>query len=444
MKTPFSIAKRLTLGLVIGVVCFWLGAAMIAGLVVRHELDEAFDQSLEQAAIRLLPLAIHDLEELAEGEEPENEYRIASLENFSSNFAYYIRDANGRRIALSDDLQANIVSSGVPDGFSNINNVRYFAVTDPESGYGIVIAERSNHRSEALWESILALLLPLAALVPLMVLGIWYAIKHAMKPVAKLQSDISERDGSNLSPLTTNVYPRELAPIADEIASLLDRLGRALNSERAFAAKSAHELRTPLAGALAQAQRLSIELADGKGQKRAGDIEKSLRHLSDLSEKLLQFSRLEAGFARTDQDENLMPVLSLIVKDFSSNSKIGDRVDLINPDEHQFSAGLAKDAFAILLRNLIENALIHGAAEKTVRVEVLDKSSISVSNEGAVVSEEVLERLGLPFERGETSAEGTGLGLSIAKSIVEQCNGRFDIHSPRREKHDGFEVHIQF
>ena len=165
MNRSFSITRRLTLGLVFGVVCFWLGAAMISGLVVRHELNEAFDQSLEQAAIRLLPLAIHDLEELAEGELPENEYEIASLQNYNANFAYYIRNASGKRIALSDDLQADISSSGVPDGFSNIDNVRYFAITDPETGYGIVIAERTNHRSHALWESILALLLPLAALV---------------------------------------------------------------------------------------------------------------------------------------------------------------------------------------------------------------------------------------------------------------------------------------
>jgi two-component system OmpR family sensor kinase len=444
MKSPFSIAKRLSIGLVLGVVCFWLGAALIAGLVVQHELNEAFDQSLEQAAIRLLPLAIHDLEELAEGEQPENEYRIASLESYSSNFAYYIRDAEGRRIALSDDLRANIVSNGVPNGFSNINNIRYFAITDPESGFGIVIAERSNHRDQALWESISALLLPLAALIPLMVFGIWYAIKRAMKPVEKLQRDVSERDGSNLSPLTTNIYPLELAPIAEEIANLLDRLSSALNSERAFAAKSAHELRTPLAGALAQAQRLSIELTDGKGQQRATDIEKSLRHLSDLSEKLLQFSRLEAGFAKTDQDIDLMPVLSLILNDFRADTNIGDRVKLLNPKNHQFKAGLTKDAFAILLRNLVENGLIHGAGGGLVQIEVQSSTSLSISNDGAIISQEMLERLGLPFERGDTDAKGTGLGLSITRSIVEQCDGEFKIFSPRRNESSGFEVFIRF
>lgn len=444
MNRTFSITRRLTLGLVFGVVCFWLGAAMISGLVVRHELNEAFDQSLEQAAIRLLPLAIHDLEELAEGELPENEYEIASLQNYNANFAYYIRNASGKRIALSDDLQADIVSSGVPDGFSNIDNVRYFAITDPETGYGIVIAERTNHRSHALWESILALLLPLAALIPLMVLGVWFAAKHAMKPVNQLQKDIAERDGTNLSPLTSNFYPRELAPIADEVASLLDRLGRALNTERAFAAKSAHELRTPLAGALAQAQRLAIELANIPGKQRADDIEKSLRHLSDLSEKLLQFSRLEAGFAKSDQDVDLMPVLTLIINDFRSNSKMSDRVELTNSENHQISARLTKDAFAILLRNLIENALIHGALDQKVCIDIQSEKSFSVSNEGEVVPQDVIERLGLPFERGDTSAEGTGLGLSIAKSIVEQCNGTLTIFSPRRGEADGFEVFIQF
>lgn len=443
MKKPISITSRLTLGLVFGVVIFWLGAVAIASLVVQHELNEAFDQTLEQAAIRLLPLAIHDIEEMGEGEE-ENEYRISALESYNSNFVYYIRNNKGVRIALSDDIQTDIQTSGVPDGFSNVDLVRYLAITDPESGFAIVIAENTDHRKKALWESTLALLLPLAALIPIMFAGIWYGIRHAMRPIEILQKDISERDGSNLSPLHNGKYPRELAPISDAVADLLERLRGALNAERAFAANSAHELRTPLAGALAQVQRLSMELEDDKCRQRVADIETSLRQLSDLSEKLLQLSQVESGFAKSDEYIELIPILELTLGDFKSGAGNSARINLLNPNEYRLKARISRDAFAIIIRNLIENALIHGAADSVIDIKLESETSLSIANDCSVIPAEIIKRLGQPFERGDAVTKGTGLGLSIVKSILEQCGGELRLFSPQRERHKNFEVLIEF
>lgn len=441
MKKPTSITRRLTFGLVFGVVVFWLGAVGIAGFVVQHELNEAFDQTLEQAAIRLLPLAIHDIEEMDEGER-ENEYRIGSLENFDSNFAYYIRNDSGARIALSEDLQSDIKSEDVPNGFTNIGSVRYFAITDQESGFGIVIAENSDHRKTALWESVLALLWPLAGLIPLMIGGVWYAVRLSLRPIKALQTDISKRDGSNLSPLSEDNYPRELAPIAQAVADLLDRLGSALNAEKTFAANSAHELRTPLAGALAQVQRLSIELNGGKGERRVADIEKSLRHLSDLSEKLLQLSRLESGFAKSNTVVELMPILELTLQDFMADTQNGGRINFINPDGLQLKAKISKDAFAIIIRNLIENALIHGSPDGSIDIKLENETSLSVANDCSIIPAEKLKRLGKPFERGDATTKGTGLGLSIVKSILDQCGWELKLFSPQKNQQKNFEVLI--
>ena len=119
--------------------------------------------------------------------------------------------------------------------------------------------------------------------------------------------------------------------MAHEVAALLGRLKAAMDIEKEFAANSAHELRTPIASALAQTQRLAVELGDHPAGSRVLEVENSLRQLSQLSEKLLQLARLDAGFALSDVRVDLEPVVELVVRDFRKPRRrdiarnIGDR-----------------------------------------------------------------------------------------------------------------------
>jgi two-component system OmpR family sensor kinase len=60
MRRPRSLQRRLGVGLAVGVTGMWLAAMLAAGLIVHHELDEAFDSALQETAQRLLPLAVLD------------------------------------------------------------------------------------------------------------------------------------------------------------------------------------------------------------------------------------------------------------------------------------------------------------------------------------------------------------------------------------------------
>jgi two-component system OmpR family sensor kinase len=111
-------------------------------------------------------------------------------------------------------------------------------------------------------ESGLSLFLPLAALVPISVVVIWFTVGRALAPIDDLSREIGKRDRGNLDPLPTAALPTELAAIASSVDRLLDRLRHAIDAERAFAANSAHELRTPVAGALTQIQRLIAEVPE--------------------------------------------------------------------------------------------------------------------------------------------------------------------------------------
>ena len=106
--------------------------------------------------------------------------------------------------------------------------------------------------------------------------------------------------------------PSEIAPIADAVDRLIARLRQALEAERSFTGNSAHELRTPIAAALAQTQRLLAEMPDNAIRERARTVELALRELSRLSEKLLQLAKAEGGGLLVETPQNLAEVLRFV------------------------------------------------------------------------------------------------------------------------------------
>jgi two-component system OmpR family sensor kinase len=448
-----SIAFRLAAGVAGGMALLWLGAAAVSVAAMQLKLYEVYDESLRQNAFGLLPLAVH---EFSEGDEPgarliierhgdrgggDNEQSDDVLVEHDPSFTYVIRDPPGE-VVLRDQGAPETVDAELPEGFSDVAGQRTFVLTDEDSGYSIVVLETSDRRITALRDSIAALVLPLLALIPLIVGGVWIAARLALQPLERLRREIAQRHGRNLAPLSAQRHPVELAPIAEAVAALLNRLKSALDAERAFAARSAHELRTPVAGALAQTQQLATELAGAPGSARVQQIEASLHRLSRLADKLLQIARVEAGFAMTGESSDQLSALSMVVRDFNASSAFRDRVVLAAPPGAHLHARIDPDAFAIVMRNLIENGLKHGAADRTVRVAVTS-DAVHVVNDGVPVAPDDLERLGQPFIRGTTHAEGSGLGLSIARSIMEQAGGRLELRSPATGADGGFEAIVR-
>jgi two-component system OmpR family sensor kinase len=458
-----SIALQLAVWLSAGMLVFWLGGAVISTTVLRNKLEDAFDESLRQSAIRLLPLANRDVEDASRLRGPvprlEREDNRGRRQRGDDDqllpppgqpplaieaFTYLVYDEEGEIKLRAEDAPETLPALPAADGFLSVDGHRAFKSTDRRNGTGILVLETTNARNEALLGAVAGLLWPLAALLPLVGLGIWQAVRLAMRPVERLSRDVALRSGANLSPLNDDDQPAELAPIAREIEGLLGRLRAAMEAERTFAASSAHELRTPIAGALAQTQRLARELGDHASAPRLKEIETALRGLSELSEKLLQLSRLEAGFARSETATNLGPVLDLVIRDFAAQSSTAGRVRFQRHDPVQLTQRINPDAFAIAVRNLIQNALIHGAADGTVFVEAGPGAVVRVRNHGPVVQPEVMSRLTERFARGATRASGTGLGLAVVATIMQQTGGRLGLSSPAEGWSDGFEAVLEF
>ena len=436
MKRRPSIAVRLAFGLSVMMAVLWLGAAAIAGYVMQRELASAFDEALEQSAYRLLPLAIHRVREPEETEE----LMVDGIDQDESYFSYFVQRPDGSVLVRVGDTPP-AADIDVTSEFSDQAGRRVFVLLDPRSGFRIVVFEQVQRRVSALVQSLSGLLWPLVALIPLIGLAIWVAIRLALRPVEEISRAIKARDGANLEPIDVVEQPAELAPIAEAVDDLLARLKQALDAERAFAASSAHELRTPIAGALAHAELLQAELAGQPGERRVLEVLDSLAHLSRLTDKLLQLARLEAGFARSDVQHDLLPVVHLVVRDFEATAATADRIE-VSGLELGLRSHIDMDAFAAALRNLIENALAHGSATEPVEVRVEPGNVVRVSNGGAVVSAEALANIAKPFVRGDTTADGTGLGLALVATVMRQTGGQLELRSPRSGSADGFEAKL--
>ena len=252
--------------------------------------------------------------------------------------------------------------------------------------------------------------------------------------------------------------PSEMAPVNEAVNQLLHRLRRALESERSFTANSAHELRTPLASALAQVQRLRRMLTDEPLQERVLHIEQSLQQLSRLSEKLLQLAKAEGGALVAATPYDVVPVLRYVVSELS-RTDLKSELQLVTPKTPTVFSIIDVDALGILLRNLIENARKYGAQHTPITIELSSSGVLRVSNSGPVLPAEVLAGLTARFARASQhhacsnsdfrsgsssySNSGSGLGLAIVHAIALGAGGSLTLFSPAPHCHDGFAAEVQ-
>lgn len=159
-----------------------------------------------------------------------------------------------------------------------------------------------------------------------------------------------------------------------------------------------------------------------------------------MAEKLLQLSRAEAGIGGSSNTVDLRPVLDMVVTDFQRDSRTNGRLQYSAAPDAKLVRNADMDAFGIVTRNLIENALLHGDPDLPVNVSLESGGIIRVINGGPLVREADMASLKKRFSRGKTTASGSGLGLAIADRIVSQMGGTLELSSPATGAKTGFEA----
>jgi two-component system OmpR family sensor kinase len=409
----------------------------VTALIARGEIEEVFDSALQETAQRILPLAVVDI---LNREEAGIRQRLAAIREHDEFFTYIVRDDQGRILLQSHAADPAGFPAWDGTGFRQTATHRLYNDEAVQGTIRITVAEPLDHRASVAREIQMGLGLPLLIVLPVALAAIVLAVRASLAPVRQFRDRLSARGARDLSPVSSTDLPTEIAPLADTMNSLLARLDAAFAAERGFAANAAHELRTPLAGAIAQAQRLRAETADADSRSRAAEIETTLKRLTRLAERLLQLARAEGGRLRRDVAADLGPVARLIVEDLARIA--GPERILLTIPETAVLSDLDPDAFAILLRNLIENALRYGKAGSPVEVSLATDGTLIVANDGPVVPADDLARLTQRFERARSDGRGSGLGLAIVATIAERAGCQLELRSPRPGRDSGFEARL--
>ncbi|OUL99035.1 sensor histidine kinase [Variovorax sp. JS1663] len=440
-----SLAGRLTRTLIVWVGGVWLLCVLGVVWYVDREINHNFDNELAEVAHRMFDTAVHELGTLrteraqrGEGADPARPL-IALPQLFPTDAVLYqVVDLHERVLLRSSEAPANAFDVPLAPGFADSEAWRIFTVRHPTLDLYFQVADPLDERRTALNRTLLGLIIPLMAVLPLLALVLRNVARTELRGLQSLASEIAQRNGSDLRPILLLGLPRELHSVGEDVNRLLQRLSHALDVERALAANAAHELRSPLAAA-----RLRLQTAL-EHELRRNDVEAALDALHTLghrAEKLLQLSRAESGASLTRTRVNLVQLAGAVAEEFWKGTSANERLSLKLPESESPVAVLGDvDALAIALRNLVENALRYGRGR--VVIEVMSPGTLAVRDFGPGVGQEQLHTLQQRHVRHSSDKAGYGLGLSIVNTIVEKHGSRLELYSPPPGAATGFEARI--
>lgn len=239
-----------------------------------------------------------------------------------------------------------------------------------------------------------------------------------------MQGQLSER-------IATNASNDEFDRLGQTLNAMLDRIDMLFGTVRRVSDNVAHELRTPLARMLAQAETLEAS-ADPVHQPEAAAIAEEARRLQRIFDGLLRISRLESGRHALALKPVKLLDLCTDVADYYAPAveESGGEIDVVAASNVSIMADA--DLLFQAVANLTDNALKYGGARPKISLTIRESGGtavIEVSDSGPGPDAADLDRLGERFYRGRNAAglPGEGLGLALVNIVATVHGGRFDL-----------------
>ncbi|PRX49515.1 two-component system sensor histidine kinase MtrB [Prauserella shujinwangii] len=261
------------------------------------------------------------------------------------------------------------------------------------------------------------------------------AARRIQRPVREVARAARELGDGTLETRVPVQGRDELADLSRAFNAMAVRVGESIEQlrdkdrqQRRFVADVAHDLRTPVAAMVAAADGLE-HAGTGSPARSARLLGAQSRRLARLVDDLLEISRFDAGVAELLPERVRLGELAAEAADLvASGADVTVRAsgdDEVTGDPRRLLT---------IVRNLLANAVRHGAEPITVTVDgsAPDTVTLRVADSGAGVPEELLPVLFDRFVRADRSrryTEGSGLGLAIARENALAHGGHLEVHN---------------
>jgi len=258
--------------------------------------------------------------------------------------------------------------------------------------------------------------------------------KRGLRPLGEMTRSLERIGPTHLNErVAPGGWPRELQPLAVAFDDMLARLEVSFTRLSQFSADLAHELRTPIANILGEAQ---VALTRDRTPDEYREVIESTiaecERLSGIVDNLLFVARADA--ARE-------PIQRKQFDGRAAMEKIATFYRTIAEDRH-VAINCAGEGeiygdpvlFSRAVSNLVDNGLRFTPDGGAIQISIAARathSEVAVSDSGCGIPSEHLPRVFDRFYRVDSSrsSAGAGLGLALVKSIVDLHGGSARIES---------------
>jgi len=413
-----SIRARLLMALLAVVIVISLLMGLLTYRRVLAETSTLFDYQLRQMALSLrsqIPMA------------PRLEL---PPDQADSDFVIQIWDPYGTRIYFSRPglPLINATTLGYADVRVAGGSWRTYGLQTLD---GVIqIAQPLRVREAFARGAALRVVIPLLLLLPLLGAAIAGVVGNGLRPLRRVANEVQRRDVHSLAPLATERLPQEVAPLIDALNRLLLRLHAAFQTQRAFVADAAHELRSPLTAVRLELQLLDRAPDEAARHEARANLGAAVDRAIHLVEQLLTLARSEP---REEAGEWPRIPLEQATADGIADANalaVARRVDLGLEAEPAAVQG-DRDALRILVRNLVDNAVRYTPEGGQVRVSTHQQASgatLEVVDTGPGIPPSDRARAFDRFYRRSNAPEGgSGLGLAIVKAIADRHGAKVSL-----------------
>jgi two-component system, OmpR family, heavy metal sensor histidine kinase CusS len=258
--------------------------------------------------------------------------------------------------------------------------------------------------------------------------------RRGLRPLEKMKHSLERIGPTHLNERVASAnWPRELQPLAIAFDEMLRRLDDSFTRLSQFSADLAHELRTPIANMLGEAQvALSRDRSSAEYRETIESTIGECERLSGIVDNLLFVARADA--AREPVARKRFDARAAVEKIAAFYQTIAEdhHVAINCKGEGQISAD--PTLFERAVGNLVDNALRFTPENGSIQIALAENASdfeVAVSDNGSGIAPEHLPRVFDRFYRAESArgSDGAGLGLALVKSIVDLHGGTARIES---------------